>query len=71
MYLVGFVIVSFRASILTLEITSSTFVVGHFLKEVGRGKEQTRVLSISFIFSFITTLPLSHSGSPSWLSIVF
>jgi hypothetical protein len=35
-----------------------------FKKEVARGGEQTRVLSISFIFSFFTTLPLSHSGSP-------
>jgi hypothetical protein len=35
-------------------------------KEVARGGEQTRVLSISFIFSFFTTLPLSHSGSPSY-----
>jgi hypothetical protein len=33
-------------------------------KEVARGGERTRVLSISFIFSFFTTLPLSHSGSP-------
>jgi hypothetical protein len=39
----------------------------HFIilkKEVARGGEQTRVLSISFIFLFSTTLPLSHSGSP-------
>jgi hypothetical protein len=28
------------------------------------GGERTWVLSISFIFSFFTTLPLSHSGSP-------
>jgi hypothetical protein len=34
-----------------------------FLKEVARGGEQTRVLSISFIFSFFTTLTLSHSGT--------
>jgi hypothetical protein len=33
-------------------------------KEVARGGERTRVLLISFIFSFFTTLPLSHSGSP-------
>jgi hypothetical protein len=36
----------------------------HFLKEVAWGGERTRVLSISFIFSNFTTLPLSHSGSP-------
>jgi hypothetical protein len=42
-------------------------VLGIFLKEVARGGEQTRVLSISFIFSFFTTLPLSHSVSPSVL----
>jgi hypothetical protein len=35
-----------------------------FLKEVARDGEQTRVLSISFIFLIFTTLPLSHSGSP-------
>jgi hypothetical protein len=35
-----------------------------FFKEVARGGERTRVLSISFIFSFFATLPLSHSGSP-------
>jgi hypothetical protein len=35
-----------------------------FFKEVARGGEQTRVLSIYFIFPFFTTLPLSHSGSP-------
>jgi hypothetical protein len=35
-----------------------------FKKEVARGGERTRVLSISFIFSFSTTLPLCHSGSP-------
>jgi hypothetical protein len=35
-----------------------------FLKEVARGGERTRVLSISFIFTFFTTLPLSPSGSP-------
>jgi hypothetical protein len=29
-----------------------------FFKEVSRGGEQTRVLSISFIFSFFTTLPI-------------
>jgi hypothetical protein len=33
-------------------------------KEVARGGERTRVLLVSFIFSFFTTLPLSHSGSP-------
>jgi hypothetical protein len=34
-----------------------------FFKEVARGGgEQTRVLSISFIFTFFTTLPLSHSA---------
>jgi hypothetical protein len=31
-------------------------------KEVARGVERTRVLSISFILSFFTTLPLSQSG---------
>jgi hypothetical protein len=36
------------------------------LKEVAWGGERTRVLSISFIFSFSTTLPLSHSGSPNY-----
>jgi hypothetical protein len=36
----------------------------YFFKEVARGGERTRVLSISFILSFFTTLPLSHSGSP-------
>jgi hypothetical protein len=36
----------------------------NFFKEIARGGERTRVLSISFIFSFFTTLPLSHSGSP-------
>jgi hypothetical protein len=36
-----------------------------FFKEVARGGERTRVLLISFIFSFFTTLLLSHSGSPS------
>jgi hypothetical protein len=35
-----------------------------FFKEVDQGGAQTRILSISFIFSFFTTLPLSHSGSP-------
>jgi hypothetical protein len=35
-----------------------------FFKEVARGGERTRVLLISFIFSFFTTLPLSNSGSP-------
>jgi hypothetical protein len=34
-------------------------------KEVARGGERSRVLSIPFIFSFFTTLPLSHSGSPT------
>jgi hypothetical protein len=39
-----------------------------FFKEVARGVgEWTRVLSISFIFSFFTTLPLSHSGSPCFI----
>jgi hypothetical protein len=38
-------------------------------KEVARGGERTRVLSISFIFSFFTTLPLSHSGSPVIFSL--
>jgi hypothetical protein len=33
-----------------------------YYKEVARGGERTRVLSISFIFPFFTTLPLSHSG---------
>jgi hypothetical protein len=33
-------------------------------KEVAWGGERTRVLSNSCIFSFSTTLPLSHSGSP-------
>jgi hypothetical protein len=33
-------------------------------KEIARGGERTRVLLISFIFSFFATLPLSHSGSP-------
>jgi hypothetical protein len=37
-------------------------------KEVARGGERTRVLSISFIFSFFTTILLSHSGSPRLLS---
>jgi hypothetical protein len=36
-----------------------------FFKEVSRGGERTRVLSSSFIFSFFTTFPLSHSGSPA------
>jgi hypothetical protein len=40
-------------------------IFGIFYKEVARGGERTQVLSISFIFSFFTTLPLSHSGSPS------
>jgi hypothetical protein len=33
-------------------------------KRLPGGREWTRVLSISFIISFFTTLPLSHSGSP-------
>jgi hypothetical protein len=33
-------------------------------KEVARGGERTRVLSISFYFLIFTTLPLSHSGYP-------
>jgi hypothetical protein len=37
-----------------------------FKKEVARGGERTRVLSISFIFSFLTTLLLNHSGSPQF-----
>jgi hypothetical protein len=40
------------------------FIPTIFFKEVARGGERTRVLSISFIFSAFTTLPLSHSGSP-------
>jgi hypothetical protein len=32
-------------------------------KEVARGGERTLVLSFSVIFSFFSTLPLSHSGS--------
>jgi hypothetical protein len=39
------------------------FKCHNFFKEVARGGERTRVLSISFIFSFFTTLPLSHSDS--------
>jgi hypothetical protein len=37
---------------------------GYFFKEVVRVGERTRDLSISFIFSFFTTLLMSHSGSP-------
>jgi hypothetical protein len=33
-------------------------------KEVAWGGERTRGLSISFMFSFFSTSPLSHSGSP-------
>jgi hypothetical protein len=36
----------------------------YFLKEVARGEERARVLLISFIFSFFTTLLLSKSASP-------
>jgi hypothetical protein len=39
----------------------------YFFKEVARGGERTRGLSISFIFSFFSTLPLSHSGSPTYI----
>jgi hypothetical protein len=42
-----------------------TICYTYFLKENARGGEQTRVLLISIIFSFFTTLPLSHSGSPA------
>jgi hypothetical protein len=35
-----------------------------FKKEVARGGERTRVFLISSIFTFFTTLPLSHIGSP-------
>jgi hypothetical protein len=47
-------------------MNSCSLLAFSFLKkEVARGGERPRVLSISFIFSFFTTLPLSHSGSPS------
>jgi hypothetical protein len=36
-----------------------------FFKEVAQGGVRTWVLSISFIFSFFTTLLLSHIGSPT------
>jgi hypothetical protein len=54
---------SLRDEVIPQESSVCPFVL--FLKkEVARGGERTRVLSISFIFSFFTTLPLSHSGSP-------
>jgi hypothetical protein len=43
---------------------AETIQLKEFKKEVARGGERTRALSISFIFSFLTTLPLSPSGSP-------
>jgi hypothetical protein len=46
------------------------FLLTILFKEVARGGEQTQVLWISFIFSFFTTLPLSHSGSPILLTII-
>jgi hypothetical protein len=50
----------FSIGILTARKKMSVFLK----KEVARGGERTQVLLISFIFSFFTTLPLSHSGSP-------
>jgi hypothetical protein len=50
----------FSIGILTARKKMSVFLK----KEVARGGEGTQVLLISFIFSFFTTLPLSHSGSP-------
>jgi hypothetical protein len=46
------------------------FIAFFLKKEVARGGEQTWVLSILF-FSFFTTLPLSHSGSPCFISLLF
>jgi hypothetical protein len=40
-----------------------------FKKEVARGGERTRVLLISFIFTFFITLPLNHSGSPPFCKL--
>jgi hypothetical protein len=45
---------------------ATCFEVNRFFKEVARGGEQTRALSIPFILSFFTTLALGHSGSPLW-----
>jgi hypothetical protein len=46
--------------------TEKRIHIGLFFKEVARGGKRTLVLSISFIFSLFTTLPLSHSGSPTY-----
>jgi hypothetical protein len=47
-------------------VSDGYFCSGYiFFKEVTRGGERTRVLSILFIFSLFTTLPLSHSSSPT------
>jgi hypothetical protein len=49
-------------------LSESVSKISVIKKEVVRGGEQTRVILISFIFSFFTSLPLSHSGSPKDLS---
>jgi hypothetical protein len=59
--------IDLRERILSVRIPPECYFILFYSikkKQVARGGERTRVLSISFIFSFFTSLPLSHSGSP-------